>query len=306
MFMSADVDNVLGGQADITFVNEANAKVFKWEIIQQLIGRTLKKFIYDYNPKNKFWHHSHHEELEKYPTSNLHYTYKDNEYIPPGILENIRMAKEGTWFYQVFVLGQEALPEGIIYTNWSEGTWKDGIPYVYAIDFGSTHPECIIKVGYDHDENKTYVQEIYWDAKINKGTQGIVEAAIECKKKDNDYVRRTKSTLFHEASYNPVFIPDPAGKAQIVDMKKAGLNCPKFTKPEVTWRIRRLQDSEIIVCGDSFHIKEELGSYVWKSFEAGIPEKENDHAMDAIGYGHTYLTTKGVGVNRNAYANRRR
>lgn len=306
LFLSADVDNVLGGQADITYINEANAKVFKWETVQQLLFRTKKKFIFDYNPKNKFWLHTHYDELKAMGMVDLHYTYKDNEYIPQGILANIKSAKEGTWFHNVFVLGEEALPEGIIYTNWERGTWKEGVPYVYGVDFGSTNPECIIKVGYDHDENKTYVQEIYYDKKINKGTQGIIEACVECKKRDNEEVGRKKSTVFHQASYNPVFIPDPAGKAQIVDMKKAGLNCPKFVKPEVIWRIRRLQDSEIIVCGDSFNVEQELGSYVWKSFEAGIPEKENDHTMDAIGYAHTYLTTKGVGVNRNAYANRRR
>ena len=303
LFLSADVDNVLGGQADITHINEANANVFKWEIIQQLIFRTKKKFEYDYNPKNKFWKHSHIDELKAMKGFvELHYTYKDNEYCPEGIRENLKNAKPGTWFHNVFVLGEEALPEGIIYTNWVTGTWKYGIPYVYAIDFGSTDPEVIVKVGYDKDENKTYVQEIYWDDRINKGTQGIVDAAVACKVKDHDAAIARNKTMFKEVNYNPVFIPDPAGKDKIVDMKKKGLNCPKFVKPELVWSIRNLQSREIVVCGDSFHVKEELGSYIWKSFDALIPEDLNNHSLDALRYGDRYLTTKGVGVNRNAYA----
>lgn len=303
LFLSADVDNVLGGQADITHVNEANARVFKWETIQQLIYRTKTKFIFEYNPKNKFWKHAHIDEIVKMGYDKVCLTYKHNEYCPAGIKQNLDGAKEGTWFYNVFVLGEEAMPEGIIYTNWVEGYWKEGIPYVYAIDFGSTDPECIIKVGYDKDENKTYVEEMYYDKSINKGTQGIIDAALFVKKKDHDEAQAKVTTLFKEVNFNPVFIPDPAGKDKIVDMKKKGLNCPKFVKPELVWSIRNLQSrNEIVVCGNSYHIKEELGSYVWKDLDGGIPEDQNNHTLDAIRYGDRYLTSKGVGINRNVYA----
>ena len=304
-FLSADVDNVLGGQADITHVNEANVRVFNWQTIKQLMDRTDKKFIFDLNPKNKFWFHQNMDEIVNDRYVKIHYTYKDNEYLPEGIRANYENAKKGTWYYKVFVEGLEASPEGVIFQNWeTQNHFPTTFPYVYAIDFGSTDPESIVKVAYDKDTNTVYVQEMYYDKSINKGTQQIVNKALEVRDKDKEWYRQKYSTPFKTYEYNPVFIPDPAGKDKIVDMRKKGLNCPKFNKPDLVWSIRKLQDANIVVCGDSFHLKEELGSYVWKDSVGQIPEDDNNHAIDPLRYGYYYLISKGVGVNRNIYDRR--
>ena len=85
-FFSADDSSKLrGARRDVLYINEANA--INLDAYNELAIRTKKEIYIDYNPSNEFWVHS---ELKDQEDSDfLILTYKDNEALDKGIVEQI-------------------------------------------------------------------------------------------------------------------------------------------------------------------------------------------------------------------------
>ena len=90
-FFSADDSSKLrGARRDVLFLNEANA--ISLDAYNELAIRKKKEVYIDFNPSNEFWVHS---ELKDQEDSNfIILTYKDNEALDKGIVEQIEKNKE--------------------------------------------------------------------------------------------------------------------------------------------------------------------------------------------------------------------
>ena len=130
-------EKVRGPRRDVLFINEAINIDF--ETFEQLTIRTNSYIFLDWNPSSEFWF-----EIEVKPNRNdvehIILTYKDNEILPPAIVNDLEQKKYRKNWWKVFGEGQLADIEGRIYSNWKV------IPEVphearlerYGLDFGYT------------------------------------------------------------------------------------------------------------------------------------------------------------------------
>ena len=146
-FFSTDSEQkIRGRKRNILFANEANELSFmEW---QQLIMRTTKFAILDYNPSfsDEHWISAINRDSRTY-----HFitTYKDNPFLEQTIIDELESLKEkNKSLWQIYGLGLQSQVEGLIFTNveivesfpyWAK---KQGI----GIDFGYTNdPTAIVK-----------------------------------------------------------------------------------------------------------------------------------------------------------------
>jgi len=289
MFMSADSDNILGDEHDFLYINECNARVFKWDIIEQLFMRTKIKAVCDYNPRGIFWYHT--ELLKKYkdqyPHLILRSTYKDNHKCPEGIRRKLDNAIEGTYFHRVYVCGEDGRTEGVIFENWRRGKWDSRLPFAYGVDYGHTDPDTIIRCAVDEREKKIYVYQVYYQA--GNGTVEIKEEIQKISDGDHEDAQVLRRLPWQEVPYKPAFICDKDAKIN-EDLRNMGINLPYFAKPRIVDSIRQIQDYEIILCGESVEMEAELNNWAWNDKRAGVPEIGDDHTLDAMRYVFTWLT----------------
>ena len=126
------------GKRDILFLNEANH--INFDIADALMVRSNSIWI-DFNPDHEFWAHT--ETLKEPDSEFLLLTYKDNEGLPPEILQEllIRQEKAKTNEYwanwcKVYIDGEIGVIQGAIFQNWSIGEFDNSLPHVYGLDFG--------------------------------------------------------------------------------------------------------------------------------------------------------------------------
>ena len=97
-----------------------------WKIARQLISRTHKERIFDFNPVQKFWAHEQYVDVDDCNFVKL--TYKDNEYLPISEVEDIE--KHAPWgtnpdenFWRVYGLGEVGYTENMILAGYK--TFKE-------------------------------------------------------------------------------------------------------------------------------------------------------------------------------------
>jgi PBSX family phage terminase large subunit len=291
-FSSVDDDNVLGGQQDLLYINECNARVFSWEVVRQLLARTTKKVICDWNPKQQFWYHEYVKGNEaEFPNQDFFITtYKDNEFCPTEIVKTLEHAKVGGNWHTVFVLGMDGKAEGIIFPNWTRGEFDDSLPFCFGVDFGSNHPDAVVKVAVDEKAKRIYLKEEYY--KRGNGTAELVRDMVALRDAEIRRRERARKYIWHTINTNVPFICDSAGKKMIIDLCAAGINampCYKYPDSVITG-IREMQDYQLIVCGESPHLERDLNNYIFNDKKSGIPIKAFDDTIDASRYAYAWLT----------------
>lgn len=134
-----DTISARSGKRDILYINEANGIPF--EIAHELIIRTRKCMVFDYNPNTKFWVHERYENNSQ--AKWIFSTHKANPYLPQAIHEELE-ALRFTDFekFLVYGLGVSGQVEGCVITDWalcddlpekSESKWV-----CYGLDWGFT------------------------------------------------------------------------------------------------------------------------------------------------------------------------
>ena len=170
-FFSADDSSKLrGARRDILFLNEATA--ISLDAYNELSIRTKKSIYIDYNPSNEFWVHT--ELINQEDSDFIILTYKDNEALDKGIVEQIEKNKEKAktssyWanWWNVYGLGQVGSLEGVVFSNWQQ---IDTIPLEaklvgIGLDFGYTNdPTAIVEV-YSWN-NKRIVNELVYRTRM--------------------------------------------------------------------------------------------------------------------------------------------
>jgi phage terminase large subunit len=267
------VDNlgkVHGPERDILYVNEGNY-IKSYEIVNQLFIRTRHTIFVDYNPSREFWVHE--EILPKRPHELIKSTYLDNNFLTAAQIAEIESRKDNEQWWRVYGLGELGQLEDAILTNWSYGQFDDNLPYGYGLDFGSKHPDAMVKVGLDNKNRK-----LYWKEEIYKN--GLSTDQLHALIQSRNVGRK-------------LIIADSAGTRTITDLSKKGLNIRPVVKNKIVDDIKQLKNYKIIITEDSFNLAKNLNNWVWLDKKGEIPIDEDDDLIDAARY-YSMTAIKGI------------
>lgn len=184
----------------------------------------------------------------------------ERESLPPNIL------KKANYYKHIIKGGWLDKAEGVIYTNWSIGEFKEITVPVFGQDFGfSVDPTTLIKTSIDHANKKIYLKECFYEARLT--TSEIAD--------------RNK---FHAG--DSLIVADSAEPRLITEILAKGLNIIEAIKGpgSITAGIAILQDYELIIDPESINLIKELNNYAWNDKKSGTPIDFFNHLLDAARY----------------------
>jgi phage terminase large subunit len=280
-----------GLRSDVAYFNEANKMDF--DSYRQIASRAKKVYI-DYNPDMEFFVDT--EIIPHEDTDFLQLTFQDNElldsterneilsyqgncYFPNGEVKNEFWAN----LWEVYGLGNIGSLVGAIFTNWKEIPTlpTDARLMAIGLDFGySVDPSAAVAI---YKLDNTY----------------ILDEIVYAKEKKNNEL----ALLLKE--YRTTIVADSAEPKSIAELQSYGLVVLKADKPggSILHGIQSIQSQELLITSRSKNLIKEIRGYVWavdrNNIPTGNPIQTNDHAMDAMRYGFTYvITNPGYGKYR--------
>ena len=285
-FFSADNEGkVRGPRRNELYINECNR--LKFETYHQLAIRTSGPVWLDFNPSNKFWVH---EELpEDENTEWLTLTYKDNEALPPEIVEEIESAREKAktskyWenWWNVYGLGKLGMLEGVVFDSYeiidmipSEAELK-GV----GIDFGYTNdPTAIVEI---------------WEW---NGMKILNEVLYQRKMQNRDI-----ADFLSKQGYSQylTMVADSAEPKSIDDINSYGWSLVGAQKgaDSIVYGVNLMQEEPFYITKDSTNLIKEYREYCYDQDRDGntLNHKfvgRNDHGIDAARYLYSKLYGKG-------------
>lgn len=279
-FFSTDNEQkIRGRKRDRLFVNEANEiSYIEW---QQLVMRTTKYSILDYNPSFSEDHWI--EQVNKDPDCH-HFisTYKDNPFLERKIVEDIEKLKERNHsLWTVYGLGLRAVIEGRIFESYDI---VDAIPAHVkkrwtGMDFGYTNdPTAIIDIAIDG-------ADLYFD-----------ELCYRTRMLTNDII-----TVLKRECLTRKIISESADPRLIDEIYNAGLNIHPVEKfnGSVNAGLLKMKEYNIKITKRSPNVKKEFDNYVYDQDKEGRyinePVDEFNHAIDA---GRYVILEEVIGKNR--------
>jgi phage terminase large subunit len=197
--------------------------------------------------------------------------YLDSSWIAKKELYKIEAEKaefkHKTHYYFNYIGGWLEKAEGVIFDNWVTGEFDKNLPFAYGMDFGfSPDPTTHIKVAVCNKRKQIFCEEQFYKTELS--TDAIV------------------SMLQSRCSSSDLTVADSAEMRLINEIRLKNINiqpCKKFPG-SVKKGLKDMSAYQIIVCGNSPNIKEELNEYKWNDKKAGIPEDNFNHTIDAIRY----------------------
>lgn len=307
-FIGLDKEDIGKGlRSDLVFVNEANK--IKFETYRETTSRA-KRIIIDFNPNKEFWFHQ--EVKERKDCDFLKLTYLDNECCPENEINEILSYKERGYDgdgnvineywankWRIYGLGEIGGVEGRIF-YWNSIDYLDYLKIdrkpLIVVDWGKVDPFAVCELKYK--DGKAYVHELNY------------KSENEWRKELNTYqVRKMTETddegfvtwLFEKLGINKELdiICDNNRPQKIYALRKNGWeNALAVRKWKIIEKIDLMQNLEIYYTKQSKNIEQEQLNYCWKKDRYGITleeaEDKNNHTIDAISYGLTYLTDLGV------------
>ena len=213
----------------------------------------------------------------------IHTTYLDNkENLSESYLsqiENIQKRRPEKYKHQMLG-GWLSAAEGVIFTNWNIGNFKEVGVVVYGQDYGfAADPSTLIATSIDMANKKIYLKECFYKPRLTT-TQLI--------------------TLNKQFAGSSLIVGDSAEPRLLSEIKASGCNIVKSIKGQgsITFGISLLQDYDLIVDNDSINLIKELNNYAWLERKSNTPIDKFNHLIDAIRYAITYqLQNK----NRGSY-----
>lgn len=251
-------------------------------VILILNPTTKEHFIY-----NKFFESRGVEAgqtLIKDDTTYIHTTYLDNlNNLSPSFISQVEYIKNHRpEKYKHQILGGWLdKAEGVIFSNWSIGEFKNCGTVVFGQDFGfSNDPSTLVETSIDKANKKIYIRLHFYKA-------GLTTSDIYFL--NNQYAGQS------------LIVADNAEPRLISELKAKGLNMIEAVKGQgsVTLGIALLQDYDLIISEDSIDLHKELNNYSWLEKKSKTPCDNYNHAIDAIRYAVTYQLEN---PNRGQYA----
>lgn len=205
-------------------------------------------------------------------TTYIHTTYLDNiENLSESYIKQIEQMKERRPNrYKHTILGSWLdKAEGVIYSNWSIGEFKQVGKIVFGQDYGfSNDPSTLIKTSIDKDNKIIYVQQCFYQTKLTTS-----EIAVLNKKYAGDNLivgDSAEPRLINELSRHNKVVPAIKGQGSI------------------TYGISLLQDYDMVISEDSVELIKELNNYCWLEKKSQTPCDNWNHCLDALRYAVSY------------------
>lgn len=253
-----------GPRRDILYINEANRRI-RYDVFDLMNARSSDITFIDFNPTREFWFHE--KIVPNFNYELIKSTYKDNPYIPQRELNHILSKKDKPGFenwWKVYGEGELGQLEDAIITNWRFGEFDTTLPYGYGLDFGSKHPDALIKVAVDRQKGRIYWKEEIYATGLS--TQQLYDIIVS---------RGVKEKLI---------IADSQATRTITDLKSKGLNIKPVKKSPIVDDIKMLWEWEIIVDPESTNLARNLNNWIWLDKRGEIPIDEEDDCIDAGRY----------------------
>jgi PBSX family phage terminase large subunit len=317
VFEGADnVGKVLGSTQDISFFNEVTE--FKKEVYLQITQRTADRIFCDYNPSKNFWLESYRHDED---TVFIHSNFKHNFFCPPNIVKQLlsyepwesgsyevdgpnlthkgkpisihnqpppheKNHKRGTadeYMWLVYGLGIGAEKPNKIYKGWHHITDEEfeDLPYesYFGLDFGASVPTACVEIKYNGDGAFFLRERLY------QPLQDLHDSLPTVLKTKVPQIVKSKSLV----------ICDSAKESFLDLLKNEGYYAVKALKGagSIEAGITIVQGFTIYFVPTPNLLFEEQ-NYSWSIDKYGkstdVPLKVDDHLMDALRYGITYLT----------------
>jgi len=286
-------NSVIGARRNILYVNEANR--IKYQDYHQAAVRTSDDIYIDFNPTDSFW--AHEEVLKETDSELLILTYKDNEGLPPNVVDDFIQARlkadrekhsgrEGYWanWCKVYIDGEIGSLQGVVFNfeiikEIPQGAERIG----YGLDWGfSADPTALVKVC--KDGTKLYVQELIYET-------GLLNSDIH-----------SRFQSLGVPTHVPI-IADSADPKSIADLKRLGgytITGANKGQDSIRASIAKLQEYTIYVTEDSTNLIKELRNYCYLQDDTGkstgVPIDAYNHAIDALRYVALNLLFKRTGI----------
>lgn len=210
--------------------------------------------------------------ITKQDTTYIHSTYLDNiDNLSESFIARIEQMKDRRpEKYKHQILGGWLdKAEGVIFSNWEIGEFKEYSPSVFGQDYGfSNDPTTLIQTSIDRSNKRIYLKECFYLPRLT--TSDIMRLNVEYAK-------------------NNLIIGDSAEPRLITELRRE-CNLREAVKGQgsVTYGISILQDYDLIIDPNSINLIKELNNYCWLEKKSNTPQDANNHAIDAIRYAVTY------------------
>ena len=276
-FACDDDQKVHGRKRDHLWENEANE--IPVDVHRQLVLRTSKRVLLDFNPSMREDHWIWHRYDDSADVRRWRSTYLDNPFLSPEQIAEIEALKEqDEWAWQVYGLGLRGVPADSVFRGVEAlPVWPSGLEHVYGLDFGYNDPMCLEKVARRDREGRPdlFVWALVHESYLT--TADLIGRLAE-----------------HEVEKSAPILCDAAEPDRIEEIRRAGYNALAADKGPGSVRagIDFLKRHRIHVGGPAGdRARAEWRAYRWKKVRGVIqddPAHDDSHAPDAGRYGATH------------------
>ena len=210
--------------------------------------------------------------ITKEDTTYIHTTYLDNiDNLSESYIKQIETMKvrrpnrykhtiEGAWLDKA---------EGVIFTDWTIGEFKQVGKVVYGQDYGfSNDPSTLVKTSIDKENKVIYIQLCFYQTKLT------TSEILQLNKKF------AADNLIVGDSAEPRLITELSRDCNVVPAIKG--------QGSITFGISLLQDYDLVITEDSTELIKELNNYCWLEKKSQTPVDNFNHAIDALRYAVSY------------------
>ena len=202
----------------------------------------------------------------------VHTTYLDNkENLSKSYLERVEQIKKHRpeKYKHQMLGGWLDKAEGVIFTNWKLGEFREVGTIVAGQDFGfSTDASTLLKTSIDKKNKIIYVQECFYETHLTTSQIAHLNQ------------RFAKDNLIVADSAEPRLISELSRDCNIVPAIKG--------QGSITFGISLLQDFDLVIDPESLNLVKELNNYCWLEKKSRTPIDKFNHILDALRYSISY------------------
>ena len=202
----------------------------------------------------------------------MHSTYKDNiEHLSKSYLAQIQLMKVNRpKKYKHQILGGWLdKAEGVIFSNWKLGEFKEVGKIVFGQDFGySNDPSTLLKTSIDKNNKIIYIQECFYKTQLSTSEISVLNQKF------------AGDNLIVADSAEPRLINALSKDCNIVPAIKG--------QGSITFGISMLQDFGLVIDPQSLNLVKELNNYSWLEKKSKTPIDKFNHLIDGLRYSISY------------------
>ena len=220
----------------------------------------------------------------KKDTTYIHTTYLDNKanlsdsYLAQ--VEGIKERRPEKYKHQILG-GWLNKAEGVIFSNWTLGAFRQVSPSVFGQDYGfSNDPTTLVETSIDRSKKIIYLKQHLYH-------QALTTSQI--------------ASLKERHAQGSVIVGDGAEPRLINELNALGNNVVTAIKgpDSIVYGISLLQDYDLVIDEDSLDLVKELNNYSWLERKSKTPTDNYNHLIDAVRYAVSYQLSN---PNRGKYS----